>query len=76
MRLIRGMVGPVFVVLLCAAAGNSQNGTPSQTQTPGKIVTLPAPTNTTTNNNGIGKITTLPVTIGKTPVARGSSVPK
>jgi hypothetical protein len=28
----------------------------------GKIVTLPAPTNTTTNNGGIGKITTLPVT--------------
>ncbi|TYL91645.1 caspase family protein [Bradyrhizobium rifense] len=27
-----------------------------------KIVTLPAPTNTTTNNGGIGKITTLPVT--------------
>jgi len=45
-------------------AGNSQNGTPSQTQTqtPGKIVTLPAPTNTTTNKGGIGKITTLPVT--------------
>jgi hypothetical protein len=45
-------------------AGNPQNGTPSQTQTqtPGKIVTLPAPTNSTTNNNGIGKITTLPVT--------------
>jgi hypothetical protein len=41
-------------------AGNPQNGTPSQT--PGKIVTLPAPTNTTANNNGIGKITTLPVT--------------
>jgi hypothetical protein len=41
-------------------AGNSQNGTPSQP--PGKIVTLPAPTNITTNNNGIGKITTLPVT--------------
>ncbi|WP_426419321.1 caspase family protein [Bradyrhizobium genosp. A] len=41
-------------------AGNPQNGTPSQT--PGKIVILPAPTNTTTNNNGIGKITTLPVT--------------
>jgi hypothetical protein len=40
-------------------AGTPQNGTPSQT--PGKIVTLPAPTNTTTNNNGIGKITTLPV---------------
>jgi hypothetical protein len=41
-------------------AGNAQNGTPSQN--PGKIVTLPAPTNTTTNNGGIGKITTLPVT--------------
>lgn len=41
-------------------AGNPQNGTPSQP--PGKIVTLPAPTNTTTNNKGIGKITTLPVT--------------
>lgn len=28
----------------------------------GKVVTLPAPTNTTTNNGGIGKIVTLPVT--------------
>lgn len=28
----------------------------------GKIVTLPAPTNTTTNNGSIGKIVTLPVT--------------
>lgn len=41
-------------------AGNPQNGTSSQP--PGKIVTLPAPTNTTTNNKGIAKITTLPVT--------------
>jgi hypothetical protein len=41
-------------------AGNQQNGTPSQN--PGKIVTLPAPTNTTTNTGGIGKIVTLPVT--------------
>jgi hypothetical protein len=41
-------------------AGNQQNGTPSQT--PGKIVTLPAPTNTTNNNGGIGKIVTLPAT--------------
>jgi hypothetical protein len=41
-------------------AGNNQpNGTPSQT--PGKIVTLPAPTNTT-NNGGTGKIVTLPAT--------------
>ncbi|MDN5005408.1 caspase family protein [Bradyrhizobium sp. GCM10027634] len=36
------------------------NGTPSQA--PGKIVTLPAPTNTTTNTGGTGKIVTLPVT--------------
>ncbi|WP_234679513.1 caspase family protein [Bradyrhizobium monzae] len=41
-------------------AGNPQSGTSSQT--PGKIVTLPAPTNTTTNNGGNGKIVTLPVT--------------
>ncbi|OPY93829.1 hypothetical protein A5906_17240 [Bradyrhizobium sacchari] len=42
-------------------AGNNQpNGTPSQT--PGKIVTLPAPTNTTNNTGGTGKIVTLPVT--------------
>ena len=39
---------------------NQQNGTPSQT--PGKIVTLPAPTNSTNNNGGIGKIVTLPAT--------------
>ncbi|WP_456622102.1 caspase family protein [Bradyrhizobium sp. P5_C12] len=38
---------------------NQQNGKPSQT--PGKIVTLPAPT-TTTNNGGTGKIVTLPPT--------------
>jgi len=35
-------------------------GKPSQT--PGKIVTLPAPTNATTKNGGIGKIVTLPAT--------------
>ncbi|WP_454645705.1 caspase family protein [Bradyrhizobium liaoningense] len=39
---------------------SQQNGTPPQT--PGKIVTLPAPTNTTNNNGGSGKIVTLPVT--------------
>lgn len=49
-------------------AGNNnqpgqQNGTPSST--PGKIVTLPAPTNTTNNNGGIGKIVTLPATNNK-----------
>lgn len=42
-------------------SGNTQpNGTPSQT--PGKIVTLPAPTNTTNKNGGPGKIVTLPAT--------------
>lgn len=42
-------------------SGNNQpTGTPSQT--PGKIVTLPAPTNTTTTNGGIGKIVILPST--------------
>ncbi|WP_441237268.1 caspase family protein [Bradyrhizobium sp. 930_D9_N1_4] len=42
-------------------SGNNQpNGTPSQN--PGKIVTLPAPTNTTNGNGGIGKIVTLPAT--------------
>ncbi|RXH31752.1 hypothetical protein XH99_02725 [Bradyrhizobium nanningense] len=38
---------------------NQQNGTPSQI--PGKIIILPAPTNTT-NNGGTGKIVTLPAT--------------
>ncbi|WP_439403099.1 caspase family protein [Bradyrhizobium sp. DASA03068] len=37
---------------------NPQNGTPSQT--PSKIVTLPAPTHTTNGKVGIGKIVTLP----------------
>lgn len=41
-------------------AGNNPPNTPSQT--PGKIVTMPAPTNTTTTNGGIGKIVTLPAT--------------
>ncbi|MBB4368514.1 hypothetical protein GGD63_001293 [Bradyrhizobium sp. cir1] len=46
-------------------AGNNQpNGTPSQN--PGKIITLPAPTNTTNNTGGTGKIVTLPVTNTKT----------
>ncbi|MBR1172057.1 caspase family protein [Bradyrhizobium liaoningense] len=39
---------------------NPQNGTPSQT--PSKIVTLPAPTHTTNGKVGIGKIVTLPAT--------------
>lgn len=39
---------------------NHPNGAPSRI--PGKIVTVPAPTNTTTNDGGIGKIVTLPVT--------------
>ncbi|MGY3034786.1 hypothetical protein ACVIIV_003956 [Bradyrhizobium sp. USDA 4354] len=39
---------------------NQQNGTPSLP--PGKIVTLPAPTNTANGKVGIGKIVTLPAT--------------
>ena len=50
------------IVNLPAGNNNQQNGTPSQT--PGKIVTLPAPT-TTTNKGGIGKIVTLPPTSNK-----------
>ncbi|AMA59226.1 caspase family protein [Bradyrhizobium sp. CCGE-LA001] len=51
-----GNGGPIAKLPL----GNNQpNGAPSQT--PGKIVTLPAPTNTT-NANGGGKIVTLPAT--------------
>ncbi|MCK1491417.1 caspase family protein [Bradyrhizobium sp. 180] len=44
---------------------NQQNGTPSQT--PGKIVTLPAPTNTMPNggNGKPGKIMSMPVNVGK-----------
>ena len=50
------------IVNLPAGNNNQQNGAPSQT--PGKIVTLPAPT-TTTNKGGIGKIVTLPATSNK-----------
>ncbi|WP_257196298.1 MULTISPECIES: caspase family protein [unclassified Bradyrhizobium] len=51
------------IVNLPSGNNNQQNGTPSQT--PGKIVTLPAPTNTNTNKGGIGKIVTLPATNNK-----------
>lgn len=50
---------------------NQQNGTPSQT--PGKIVTLPAPTNTSKSNGGIGKIVTLPAT--NTKPGAGNRIP-
>lgn len=40
------------------SSGNQPNGTPSPT--PGKIVTLPAPTNTANDHGGLGKIVTLP----------------
>lgn len=48
------------IVNLPAGNNNQPNGAPSRT--PGKIVTLPAPTNTTNKNGGIGKIVTLPAT--------------
>jgi hypothetical protein len=66
---VLGKIGGGQIVNL--PAGNNQpNGTPSQV--PGKIVTLPAPTNTT-NHGGIGKIVTLPVT--NTPPAAGNGTP-
>jgi hypothetical protein len=51
---------------------NQQNGTPSQT--PGKIVTMPAPTNTP-NNGGTGKIVTLPATNNKPDVGNVNGKP-
>ena len=58
------------IVNLPAGNNNQQNGTPSQT--PGKIVTLPAPTNTTNANGGSGKIVTLPATNSKPDVGNGN----
>lgn len=55
-----GKLGNGGQIVNLPAGNNQQNGTPPQT--PGKIVTLPAPTNTTTNNGGISKIVALPVT--------------
>lgn len=54
-----GKLGNGGQVVNLPAGNNQQSGTPSQT--PGKIVTLPAPT-TGTNTTGTGKIVTLPVT--------------
>ncbi|MET4390487.1 hypothetical protein ABIB73_006269 [Bradyrhizobium sp. F1.4.3] len=60
---------PKYLPLIQQAGGGSQmSGNPPAVQKPvdgnviGKIVTLPAPTNTTTNNGTVGKIVTLPVT--------------
>ncbi|MDA9493476.1 caspase family protein [Bradyrhizobium sp. CCBAU 11361] len=55
-----GKLGNGGQIVNLPAGNNQPNGTPSQP--PGKIVTLPAPTNTTNNNGGIGKIVTLPAT--------------
>ncbi|WP_165405728.1 caspase family protein [Bradyrhizobium genosp. SA-3] len=56
-----GKLGNGGQIVNLPSGNNQPNGTPSQT--PGKIVTLPAPTNTTTNTTGgSGKIVTLPVT--------------
>lgn len=52
-----GKLGNGSQIVNLPSGNNQPNGTPSQT--PGKIVTMPAPTNTTTNG-GIGKIVTLP----------------
>lgn len=60
---------PKYVPLIQQSHGGSQmNANLPVMQKPvdsngiGKVVTLPAPTNTTPNNGGIGKIVTLPVT--------------
>lgn len=53
-----GKLGNGGQIVNLPSGNNQQNGSPSQP--PGKIVTLPAPTNTT--NNGGGKIVTLPAT--------------
>ncbi|UFW46985.1 MULTISPECIES: caspase family protein [Bradyrhizobium] len=55
-----GKLGNGGQVVNLPAGNNQPNGTPSQN--PGKIVTLPAPTNTTNNSGGTGKIITLPAT--------------
>jgi hypothetical protein len=56
----QGNGGPIVHLPAGNNQPNPQNGTPSPN--PGKIVTLPAPTNTTNTNGGIGKIVTLPAT--------------
>lgn len=59
---------PKYMPLIQQGSGGAQmNANLPVVQKPvasniGKIITLPAPPNTTTNNNAIGKITTLPVT--------------
>jgi len=61
------------IVNLPAGNNNQQNGTPSQT--PGKIVTLPAPANSTNANGGSGKIVTLPATNSKPDGGNGNGNP-
>ncbi|WP_298871858.1 caspase family protein [uncultured Bradyrhizobium sp.] len=58
---------PKYLPLIQQGNGSPMNANLPVVQKPvdgtvSKIVTLPAPTNTTPNNGGIGKITTLPVT--------------
>lgn len=55
-----GKLGNGGQIVNLPSGNNQPTGTPSQI--PGRIVTLPAPTNTTTTNGGIGKIVTLPST--------------
>ncbi|MEY9878576.1 caspase domain-containing protein [Bradyrhizobium sp. USDA 329] len=55
--------GGQIVTLPAGNPPNQQNGTPSQT--PGKIVTLPAPSNMSKSNRIPGKIVSMPVNVGK-----------
>ncbi|MHC2577212.1 hypothetical protein ACVI1J_001070 [Bradyrhizobium diazoefficiens] len=68
-----GKLGNGGQIVNLPAGNNQPNGTPSQT--PGKIVTLPAPTNTTNNNGGIGKIVTLPATNNTPNAGNGTGTP-
>lgn len=68
-----GKLGNGGQIVNLPAGNNQPNGTPSQP--PGKIVTLPAPTNTTNNNGGIGKIVTLPATNNTPNAGNGTGTP-
>ena len=61
---------PKYMPLIQQQGGGSQmNANLPVVQKPvdgiGKVVTLPAPTNTTTNNGSVGKIVSMPVNVGK-----------
>lgn len=68
-----GKLGNGGQIVNLPSGNNQSNGTPSQT--PGKIVTMPVPTNTTNNHGGIGKIVTLPATNNTQNAGNGNGNP-